>query len=81
MKTKFLLFILGLLLAINGLAQIGGGLIKLEPEPGQEYIDRMDYIFEHVDKSKITTGLLSDYGLQMVESLLELKNLTIKIKL
>jgi hypothetical protein len=27
----------------------------------------MNYIFEQADKSRITTGLLSDYGLQMVE--------------
>jgi hypothetical protein len=26
----------------------------------------MEYIFEHVDKSKITTGLLVDYGLQII---------------
>jgi hypothetical protein len=27
----------------------------------------MNYIFQYVDKSRITTGLLSDYGLYMVE--------------
>lgn len=34
---------------------------------GQEYTNRMNHIFQHVDKSRITTGLLSDYGLQLVE--------------
>ena len=33
----------------------------------QEFTDRMNHIFQHVDKSRITTGLLSDYGLQLVE--------------
>ncbi|GHS87357.1 hypothetical protein FACS1894201_08600 [Bacteroidia bacterium] len=33
----------------------------------QVYKDTMDHIFQHVDKSKITTGLLSDYGLQVVD--------------
>lgn len=28
----------------------------------QTYNETINTIFEHVDKSKITTGLLSDYG-------------------
>lgn len=47
----------GLLIVCNLLSQ----------NPGQEYTDRMNYIFQHVNKSRITTGLLSDYGLYMVE--------------
>ena len=57
MKTKIILLTVGLMIAFNLLAQ----------NPGQQYTDRMNYIFQYVDKSKITTGLLSDYGLQMVE--------------
>ncbi|MDR2064139.1 MAG: T9SS type A sorting domain-containing protein [Prevotellaceae bacterium] len=63
MKTKILLLALNLLTAVNVFAQ----KVVLEPDPGQEYTDRMNYIFEHVDKNKITTGLLVDYGLQTVE--------------
>ena len=33
----------------------------------QSYNETINTIFEHVDKSKITTGLLSDYGVQMVD--------------
>ncbi|MEI7677034.1 MAG: hypothetical protein WCJ03_09660 [Bacteroidales bacterium] len=33
----------------------------------QNYADTINHIFEHVDKTRITTGLLSDYGIQMVE--------------
>ena len=32
----------------------------------QQYTDTMNYIFQKVDKSKITTGLLADYGLQIM---------------
>lgn len=33
----------------------------------QTYYETINTIFENVDKSKITTGLLSDYGVQMVD--------------
>lgn len=33
----------------------------------QTYNETINTIFEHVDKSKIATGLLSDYGIQMVD--------------
>lgn len=33
----------------------------------QNYTDTINHVFEHVDKSRITTGLLSDYGVQMVD--------------
>ena len=36
-------------------------------DPGHDFVCRMNHIFQYVDKSRITTGLLSDYGLQMVE--------------
>ena len=36
-------------------------------DPWQDYICKMNRIFQHVDKNKIATGLLSDYGLQMVD--------------
>ena len=57
MKTRLLFFAMGLMIACNLFSQ----------NPGQEYTDWINYIFQYVDKSKITTGLLSDYGLQMVE--------------
>jgi len=57
MKTKILLLTVGLITAVNLLSQ----------NPGQEYTNKMDSIFQYVNKSRITTGLLSDYGLQMVE--------------
>jgi len=34
---------------------------------GQAYKDSINHIFQNVDKSKISTGLLSDYGVQAVE--------------
>ena len=57
MKTKILLLSLGLMIAVNLLSQ----------NPGQDYTNRMNYIFQYADKNRITTGLLSDYGLQIVE--------------
>jgi len=57
MKSKILLLVSGLIIVGNLLSQ----------NPGQEYTDRMNYIFQHVNKSRVTTGLLSDYGLYMVE--------------
>jgi hypothetical protein len=57
MKTKIFLSAIGLIIAGNLSAQ----------DPGQEYTDRMNYIFQQTNKSRIATGLLSDYGLQMVE--------------
>jgi hypothetical protein len=67
MKTKIFLLTLCLLLSVNIFAQTGGGLIVEPLDPGQEYTDRMNYIFQYVDKTRITTGLLVDYGLQIVE--------------
>jgi len=49
------------LLLVSGL-MIAGSLLAQDP-----YTNRMNHIFQYVDKSRITTGLLSDYGLQMVE--------------
>ena len=57
MKRVFFLLAVGLMITGNLLAQ----------NPGQDFTNRMNHIFQHVDKSKITTGLLSDYGLQLVE--------------
>lgn len=57
MKAKNLLIAALLIITGNLLAQ----------NPGQEFTDRMNYIFQQTDKSRVTTGLLSDYGLQMVE--------------
>ncbi|GHT68698.1 hypothetical protein AGMMS50239_34320 [Bacteroidia bacterium] len=57
MKSKILLLVV-LLITMTGL---------FAQNPGQEYTDRMNYIFQQMDKSRITTGLLSDYGLYMVE--------------
>ena len=33
----------------------------------QTYTETMNSIFEHVDKSRITTGLLSDYGAHLID--------------
>ena len=43
-----------------------GFLIAGHGLKAQNYADTINHIFEHVDKSRITTGLLSDYGVQMV---------------
>ena len=57
MKTRILLLAIGLMIAFNLLSQ----------NPGQEYTEKMDSIFQYVNKSLIATGLLSDYGLYLVE--------------
>jgi hypothetical protein len=57
MKKVFFLLTMGLIMTANLFAQ----------NPGQEFSDRMNHIFQYVNKSRIATGLLSDYGLQMVE--------------
>jgi hypothetical protein len=57
MKTKLLILFACLVRAGSLGAQ----------DPAQAYRERMNYIFQYVDKSKIATGLLSDYGQQMVE--------------
>jgi len=57
MKRVFFLLAAGLMITGNLLAQ----------NPGQDFTNRMNHIFQYVDKSKVTTGLLSDYGLQFVE--------------
>ncbi len=49
------------------LQMVIGMLFVVCATAGQTYVEKMDNIFEHVDKSKITTGLLSDYGLQLVD--------------
>ena len=36
-------------------------------DANQAYSDTMNFIFQKVDKSKITTGLLTDYGVQVVD--------------
>ncbi len=43
-----------------------GFLIAGHGLKAQNFADTINHIFEHVDKSRITTGLLSDYGVQMV---------------
>jgi hypothetical protein len=35
--------------------------------PNSDFSNRMNRIFQLADKSKVATGLLSDYGLQMVD--------------
>ena len=57
MKRVFLFIVVGLLMSVHLLAQ----------NPGQQFTDRMNHIFQYVDKSRITTGLLSDYGLMIVD--------------
>ena len=57
MKRVFLLLVAGLITTVHLIAQ----------NPGQEFTNRMNHIFQHVNKSKVTTGLLIDYGLQVIE--------------
>jgi len=58
MKTKVILISLFLaLIAGNMMAQ----------DANQAYTDAMNAIFQKVDKSKIATGLLVDYGAQIVD--------------
>jgi len=57
MNSKILFLSLGLIISVHLTAQ----------NPGQEFTNRMNHIFQYVDKSKVATGLLSDYGLQIVE--------------
>lgn len=38
----------------------------LAQDTPDEYQERINYIFANVDPSKVTTGLLSDYGLQII---------------
>jgi len=56
MKKYSLLFVLGIMMSVQLIAQ----------NPGQDFTYQMNHIFQHVDKSKIASGLLSDYGLQFV---------------
>jgi len=58
MKTKVTLFSLLLVIVVgNTMAQ----------DANQAYTEALNAIFLQVDKSKITTGLLADYGLQIVD--------------
>ncbi|MCL1933536.1 MAG: hypothetical protein FWF53_06985 [Candidatus Azobacteroides sp.] len=58
MKTKvFLIFLFSVISVGNMMAQ----------DADQVYTDAMNTIFQKVDKSKITTGLLADYGVQAVD--------------
>jgi len=53
MKTKTIFITLFLAMIVgNTMAQ----------DFNQQYTDTMNFIFQKVDKSKITTGLLADYG-------------------
>ena len=57
MKTKVtLIFLFLAMIAGNTMAQ----------DSNQDYTNAMNNIFQQVDKSKVTTGLLADYGLQIV---------------
>ena len=57
MKLFFMLFLVCLTITSKLSAQ----------NPMQEFTDRMNHIFQYVDRSRVPTGLLSDFGLQMVE--------------
>ena len=57
MKKVFFLLATGVMMTVHLTAQ----------NPGQDFTNRMNHIFQYVDKNRISTGLLSDYGLQMVE--------------
>ena len=58
MKTKITLLSLFLTIVVgNTMAQ----------DANQAYTEAMNAIFQQIDKSKITTGLLADYGLQIVD--------------
>ena len=58
MKTKVTFFIIFLTTVVgNTMAQ----------DANQEYTDAMNAIFQQIDKSQIPTGLLVDYGVQIVD--------------
>ena len=57
MNRKIIFLVAGIMIAFNLTAQT----------PGQDFTNRMNHIFQYVDKSKIATGILSDYGLQILE--------------
>ena len=57
MNRKILSLVLGLLITSQQMAQ----------NPMQEFTDQMNHIFQHVDRNRVSTGLLSDFGLQIVE--------------
>ena len=57
MKRLFLLITAGLMMSAHLSAQ----------NPGQDFTNRMNHIFQYMNKSRITTGLLSDYGLQIID--------------
>jgi hypothetical protein len=57
MKKIIFLSVTGILISLHLFAQ----------NPSQEFSNRMNHIFQYVNKSRASTGLLSDYGLQMVE--------------
>ena len=57
MNRKILLLAAGITMTVHLTAQ----------NPGQDFTNRMNHIFQYVDKNRVTTGLLSDYGLQMVD--------------
>jgi len=54
---KNILLLVGIMISVHLTAQ----------NPGQEFTNRMNHIFQHEDTSKIVSGLLIDYGLQMIE--------------
>ncbi len=54
-KYIFLLFFLSFLI---GLAKAQDTLV--------DFKNQVNYVFANIDHSKVTTGLLSDYGLQII---------------
>ncbi|MDR2058160.1 MAG: hypothetical protein LBP83_07780, partial [Dysgonamonadaceae bacterium] len=67
MKTlvnKFCLLLLYLTITTTALAQ---NYLKSPQEVENELKSNLDYLFQALDKSKITSGLLSNYALELAE--------------
>ncbi|HTN19157.1 MAG TPA: hypothetical protein VL125_01735 [Pelobium sp.] len=58
MKIKFYLIFCFLLLSV---------LRKADAQDTTSFYGKSQYIFEHVDKSQISSGLLSEYGIEFLE--------------
>ena len=51
---------------ISILVFVNLSIITFGQTPADEVIDRMNYVFTHVNRSNISTGLLSNYGVQPI---------------
>ena len=49
------------------LAFVGVCFVIMAQAPAQEIINRFNYVFAEVNRSNVSTGLLSNYGIQPLE--------------